>query len=172
MAICLTAEKFTQRISDERKLSRWTKSLQMGWHIQRKIPYKQGGMTCHYPAHLGQSSQNSKRNVDYIRGRSPSESLGALNANPDRGLRTVKHFLEVPQTLATRGSDKSPQNPSHRMTPIQSFNLWKLFPNWVDLKNPRGFSPVKLPPLQQTGNNVYFPNKRKDSPSWVCLSDY
>ena len=45
MAICLTAEKFTQRIFDERKLSRWTKSLQMGRYFQWKISRDQRGTT-------------------------------------------------------------------------------------------------------------------------------
>ena len=83
-------------------------------------------MTYHYPAHLGQSSQDSKKSLKgcrVTRGKSPYASLGALNINPDKGLRIVKHFLEVPQTLATRGNDKSPQNPSHKMIPQQEFNL-------------------------------------------------
>ena len=127
-----------------------------------KSPIYKGGMTCYYLAHLGQSSQDSKKYLKkcrVTRGRYPSPLLGALNANLSKRLRTIKHFLAVPQTLATRGSDKYPQNPSHRITPSQSFNLWKLLTSWVDLKNPRGFSLVKKTPLQQTDNKVYFPNK-------------
>ena len=63
------------------------------------------------------------------RGKSPSPSLGALNINLGEGLRTIKHFQAVPQTLAARGSDKYPQNPYHRMIPQQEFNLWKPFPS-------------------------------------------
>ena len=150
MAICLTAEKFTQRISDELKPSQWTKSLQKGWHFHWQISYQQGGMTCHYPAHLRKSGQDSKKslkNYRVTRGKSPSPSLGALNINLSEGLRTIKHFLAVSQTLATRGNDKSPQNPSHRMIPQQEYNLWPPFPSWINLKNPRGLPPTKMSPL-------------------------
>ena len=83
-------------------------------------------MTCHYPAHLGKSSQDSKKSLKNCRvtkGRPPSPSLRALNINLSEGLRTIKHFLAMSQTLATRGNDKSPQSPSHRMIPQQEYNL-------------------------------------------------
>ena len=98
---------------------------------KKHISYKKGGMACHCPTHLGQSNQDSKKSLKkcrITRGRSPSKSLGALNVNPNRGLRTIKHFLAVPQTLATMGSDKSPQNPSHRMTPSKSLIFENLPP--------------------------------------------
>ena len=140
-----------------------------------RISYQQGDLTCHYPAHLGQSSQDSRKSLKkygITRGRPPSPLLGALNANLGKVLCIIKHFLAVPQTLAIRGNDKSPQNPSHRMTPSQSFNLRKLLTSRIDLKNPRGFSPVKKTPLQKTDNMVYFPQQTTDSPAWFFLSDY
>ena len=88
-------------------------------------------MTCHYPAHLGQSSQDFKKSLKkcrVTRGKSPSPSLGALNINLSEGLRTIKHFLAMSQTLATRGNDKSPQNPSHRMTPSKGLISENLSP--------------------------------------------
>ena len=131
-------------------------------------------MSCHYPAHLGQSSQDSKKslkNCRVTRGRFPSTSLGALNVKFDKGLHTVKHFQAMPQTLAARGRDKSPQNPSHRMIPQQEYNLWKPFPSWINLKNPRGLPPTKMPSLADWRQGL-FPQQHQDSPAWVCLSDY
>ena len=130
----------------------WTKSLSVNKINSRRMTLpltnllSTGGMTCHYPAHLGQSNQDFQKSLKkcrVTRGKSPSLSLGALNINLGEGLHTSKHFQAVPQTLATRGSDKSPQNPSHRMIPQPEFNLWKHFPSWDNLKSPRRLSPTK-----------------------------
>ena len=131
-------------------------------------------MTCHRLTHMGKFSQDSKRSIKkwwIIRGRSVSESLGALDANPIKGLRTSKHFLEMIQHLLLGEVTNLSQSPFHRVVPSQSFNLWKLPPNWVDLKNPRGFLPKEntSPTNWQQG---LFPQQTTDSPVWFCLSDY
>ena len=44
-------------------------------------------------------------------------------------VRSNKHLLEVWQHLLLEAGKNLPQDLVHRMTPSQSFNLWKLLPN-------------------------------------------
>ena len=115
------------------------------------------------------------RNISICRvtwGKSPSLSLGELNVNFSKGLHTVQYLLAVPQTLATRGSDKSRQNTSHRMIPYPYFQSLKTFSTESTSRILEDFCQWKRRVSNRSRNRVYFPNKQQDSPAWVCLSEY
>ena len=66
-------------------------------------------MTCHYLAHLGQSSQDSKKSLKKCRvtkGKSPSPSPGAWDMNSNNESCMIKHLLVVWQH-DTSNSDNS-----------------------------------------------------------------
>ena len=57
-----------------------------------KYSINKGALHVTIQAHLGKSSQDSKKSLKkyrITRGRSPSPLLGALNANPNKGLCTI-----------------------------------------------------------------------------------
>ena len=100
MTICSTAEKFARRISSEQK----TFSIKRITSSEKTLPIKGHGMIIVH--HLGQSSQDSRNlsRCQIARGRSPSESLGALDMNfsnedgtikqTSSGIATTQHYRQ------------------------------------------------------------------------------
>ena len=121
LTICLTAKKFIQRMFGGTKTLSVNKIISKGWHFHWPISYKQGDMTCHHPAHLGQSSQGFNRSfkvqltwgspvkistnlskVQWTWGKYPSSSLGAFECQKCSTIPSSPVGIYSPDVLQTR----------------------------------------------------------------------
>ena len=77
----------------------------------------------------------------------------------------------MPQTFATRGNNKSPQNPSHRMTPSKGLISENLSPTESTSRILEDF-PQRRCHLSSGLTTGFISPTTPGPPAWVCLSDY
>ena len=169
LAICLTAKKFKQWISNERKFSQWTKSLQEGWHFHYKnllstrghdmsLSSTPGAVQSRFQqisqssVNLGQSSQGFKKSLNC------SVNLGQVSLTITWGIR-MSNLKGYEQSKFPGNITKHPVLGAV-MKPLRNLSEKKF-------KRPR--EDVTSPADRQQG---LFPQQHQDSPAWVCLFDY